>query len=263
MHPLPEAPRAAALLAALLAAAALAPAASAMPGHGLEAQSLEGAGRFQVGWRIVETVQTYEGRLAEGSERTLRIVVPQNVTDVTVSLRWSETDDPTGLSQPDAFDLAVEWPDGTASPGSPARSRAGVIRLPSGLVNDVPAPREVEAASVADVHRQLAREAGTAGTGPWKVTLRLVDAGNPGGAQVDTGNAYVLGVTVRHYEPVLTRIVSLEPPPTLTISEAARATPPVWVWSALLLAAAATVLGGLLARDASRRRRRASRPARR
>lgn len=222
----------------------------AAPGEALDPSGLDGAGVYQVGWRIVETEHRFSGRLDEGASRHLKLDVQQsNVTDVAFVLRWSETDDAAGVSQPDSFRLAAESPTRVPAAGSPAESSFGVVRVSSGLVNEVPEPLEVEARSLADALDALHRFERDDGAGEWGVVVKLVDAGNPPGTRVDAGNEYELTVTVRHYEPVLTRVVALSPPPALGMVEAARATPTAWLVSAAVLAGAALTLGGFLARD--------------
>lgn len=238
----------------LIALMALPHAHAAAPDARLAAMGLEGSGLFQVGWTVVESERSFEGRLDEGDARHLKIDVPQrNVTEFSVLLRWAESDDASGISQPDAFELNVERPTGGPVAGSPGKSRTGVLRVSSGLVNELPTPFEVEARSAAAVREAAERFASDDGTGQWTVVLRLVDSGNPQGAKVDSGNSYSLTVRVRAFEAVLTRVVSLEPPP-LTVAEAARAAPAAWLWSAGGLALAASTLGVVLARDALKRR---------
>ncbi len=217
---------------------------------------LDGPGVYEVGWRLIEDAHAFEGRLDEGASRELRLTVAdRNVTDIAVVVRWAETDDPHGLSQPDRFSVALRDPGLREAPGSPVASAVGVARVSSGVVNSVPMPLRVEAESAADVREALAPYAGEAGRGAWTIVVRLESAGNPAGARVDAGNAYAVAVTVRRYEPSLMRVVDLAPPPAMGIIDAASRAPSAWLWTAGGLGAVAVGLGAFLVRDGLRGRR--------
>lgn len=243
---------AAALTLAPAAAAASAGAGTAPASEPLELASIDAPGTYQVGWRLVETEHRFDGRLDEGASRALKLVVEQeNVTDVTMLVEWTEDEESVDVSREDLFALAVVPPDGVPLPT--ARGREGRLGIGSGALNAIPAPLTIQVANADDAFDRLATFRGEAGIGAWRIALDLVDAGNPKGAKVDTGNSYSITVLVRHYEAVLLRVVSLEPPP-LTISQAAKAAPATWLWSTGALAAVALGLGGWLALGARRGR---------
>lgn len=220
----------------------------------LELASIEAPGTYQVGWKVVSVEHRWNGRLDAGDARSLKLLVEQeNVTDVSVFVAWREDEESVDVTQDDLFELSVTSPDGIPYPTE--RGRGGSLAVGSGAINAIPSPLTIEVASADEAYDRLARYRAQGGLGEWRVSVRLADAGNPKGVDADRGNSYEVTVLVRHYEAVLLRVVSLDPPPPMTIAQAAKSAPPAWLWSTAALAAVALGLGGWLARDAWRRRR--------
>lgn len=214
-------------------------------------------GGFQLFYNERASRFAAEGVAGVGETRGYRFVVAQqNVTRVEFVLTWTETGDRTGFSGPDTFVLTAEDPSGRALEGPSARSASGVARLEARDVNPLPPDGPVAAD---EVDARLEATTGRRGQGEWRAWVRLEDAGNPQGAQVDTENAFQLVAIIHHYDGVAMRVVSLgKPAPGAAVGDVLDDAPLPWLVGLALLAVAACGLGVGLAAQAWRRRRRLS-----
>lgn len=198
-------------------------------------------GEHRVFWTPKQVVAHHEGTLAEGEERTFRfLVIEPNVTRISFLVEWAETGDAAGVTRLDRFALTLRDPQGAAV-GQTVRSDSGAAFVASPLLHAVPDDRDVPAK---DLERVLAEEASAEGQGKWALTLRLEDAGNAHGLQVDQENAYRLRIVLETYEGVPMKVVSLASPQPVSLSSngSSKMWPVALLGTALLACALAVAL---------------------
>ncbi|GEM_PF-4490482 len=204
--------------------------------------------QVRIAFALRESDTVIEGDLAPGQSVAYEVPLDApNLTRVTFSLTWSETQDLTGLSGPDSFHLSVSTPQGRTA-GETSGSR-GALEVASDA-NELPASAIVPASEAAE---RMAAATTHAGQGAWRATVRLDDAGGA----LDRGNHHRLTVRALRYEAV-----PLTPATGGPDFGARVASPPDWPGAAALLGVGACILAGAgIGQAVARRRARKARSA--
>lgn len=204
---------------------------------------------FEVVWEELRSDRSWDGTLSEGDARTMRLNVSQdNLTGVEFLLTWVETGDDFHVSSDDTFRLAVDAPDGSPLGGGPVEGSQGLLALEASGLNALPPALHVTAEDLRAAEAQTSGYRGLEGMGTWTVNIRLLSAGNPSGASMDKGNAYVLTVVLHYYEASVYRVVTLAKPDASLLHSVSDDDKP-WLWATFGLTGAAALLGGLIAAD--------------
>ncbi|HVL49319.1 MAG TPA: hypothetical protein VM889_12230 [Candidatus Thermoplasmatota archaeon] len=208
----------------------------------------ESLATYEVTWSVSRETYTATGHLVPGETRLLRLrVETMNVTQVSATVSWNETDDPVGLSGPDTFSASLYMPDKSRAPGSPVASASGKLDVRA-VVARPPESMSVRARDADDLRAKLASYASSSGSGAWHLEVRLEDVGNPHRAEVDKGNSFDVVITVHAYEAAAMRIVTLAPAPRSggQAFGAGFEEMGLWTWASGALAVVALGLGGVL-----------------
>ncbi|MAH17972.1 MAG: hypothetical protein CL960_05740 [Euryarchaeota archaeon] len=155
---------------------------------------------YSIGFTETTRTVNVPGYTAEGDMTEWLETLPYNVTSVTLRLEWSEDEaaDALGLF-PDDFELR-----GNSAWGAreTARSTSGDLSVNFTVLDSIPAAREIEGESGADVYAQLLAggDFSAKGRGDWTLAVTCHNAPSVGLIlDLDGGNDWVLTLQYSYY----------------------------------------------------------------
>ena len=155
---------------------------------------------YSVGFSETTRTVTVPGYTAEEDMTEWLETLPYNITSVTLRLEWSEDEaaDALGLF-PDDFELR-----GNSAWGAreTARSTSGDLSVNFTVLDSIPAAREMEGESGADIYAQLlaGSDFSAKGRGDWTLAVTCHNAPSIGVVfDLDEGNDWVLTLQYSYY----------------------------------------------------------------
>lgn len=144
---------------------------------------------YPVTWSTSDDSATRSGSVSDGdaSNATSVTVADRNLTNVTVTLTWDDSEDDSGaggqsLNDPDTLRLTVESPDGDSDSAEAANGGdgQGQITLNFSLASIPSSPTEITSDSRANATSSLLSQQPPTmtGTGEWSITVEWVNGGN-------------------------------------------------------------------------------------
>lgn len=157
---------------------------------------------LRAAWRLVELPIAERSGYVSRADTEERVIVPiaiTNLTSVTATLTWSDTDRINGeLTEGDTLEISIRGPGGVQSQLSQDKNAPGEVGTASATLTlrSVPFPEENATKGLT-----LTTQEDRSGVGNWTFVVRLYSAGGVNGStERDPGQNWTLTITGEAYE---------------------------------------------------------------